>query len=220
MKLDGKNPAAVLFKWNGDHDVYMLPNMEAFEQCDFMAAKKLANKSPYIFSTSKAGTYYFSCTYNGHCENGQKLMLQVTAAPTKNIVQLAVGSADLSVVVTALKAGGLVTALQGKGPFTVFAPSNAAFAKLPQSKATLASLLDPKNKDELIEILKYHVVDKAVYSKDLKSTQSVKTLQGLEVLVESSAAGVVINENSKVIAADIAATNGVVHVIDKVLFPG
>merc|ERR1712032_163810 len=68
------------------------------------------------------GTYYFSCTYNGHCENGQKLMLQVTAAPTKNIVQLALGSTDLSLVVTALKAGNLVGALQGKGKLTCALP--------------------------------------------------------------------------------------------------
>merc|ERR1712032_1196509 len=137
---------------------------------------------------------------------------------SKNIVELALGSSDLSTLVTALKAGDLVAALQGKGPFTVFAPSNAAFAKLP--KATLESLLEPKNKDTLVDILTYHVVSgAAVYSKDLKPTQNVKTLQGDDVLVTSSSAGVVINRNSKVIAADIAATNGVVHIIDTVLIP-
>merc|ERR1712037_992016 len=104
------------------------------------------------------------------------------------------------------------------GPFTVFTPSNAAFAKLP--KATLESLLEPKNKDKLVGILTYHVVSgAAVYSKDLKATQNVKTLQGDDVLVRSSSAGVTINGNSKVIAADIAATNGVVHIIDTVLMP-
>merc|ERR1712222_154791 len=124
----------------------------------------------------------------------------------------------LSTLVTALKAGNLVTALQGKGPFTVFAPANAAFAKLP--KATLKSLLKPKNKGKLVDILTYHVVaGAAVYSKDLKSTQSVKTLQGQNVVVKKSSDGVTINGKSKVIAADIAATNGVVHVIDTVLMP-
>merc|ERR1712222_271427 len=124
----------------------------------------------------------------------------------------------LSTLVTALKAGNLVTALQGKGPFTVFAPANAAFAKLP--KATLKSLLEPKNKNKLVDILTYHVVaGAAVYSKDLKPTQTVKTLQGKTVLVKKSSDGVTINGNSKVIAADIAATNGVVHVIDTVLMP-
>merc|ERR1712032_319916 len=137
---------------------------------------------------------------------------------SKNIVELAVGTNDLSTLVTALKAGDLVAALQGKGPFTVFAPSNAAFAKLP--KATLGSLLEPKNKDKLVGILTYHVVSgAAVFSKDLKPTRNVKTLQGDDVLVTSSSAGVTINGNSKVIAADIAATNGVVHIIDTVLMP-
>merc|ERR1712037_865947 len=104
------------------------------------------------------------------------------------------------------------------GPFTVFTPSNAAFAKLP--KATLESLLEPKNKDKLVGILTYHVVSgAAVFSKDLKPTQNVKTLQGDDVLVRSSSAGVIINGKSKVIAADIAATNGVVHIIDTVLMP-
>merc|ERR1712032_1790296 len=107
------------------------------------------------------------------------------AWPTKNIVQLALGTKTLSTLVTALKAGNLVTALQGKGPFTVFAPANAAFAKLP--KATLASLLEPKNKNKLVDILTYHVVaGAAAYSKDLKPTQNVKTLQGDDVLVTSS----------------------------------
>merc|ERR1712032_1629119 len=137
---------------------------------------------------------------------------------SKNIVELALGSSDLSTLVTALKAGDLVAALQGKGPFTVFAPSNAAFAKLP--KATLESLLEPKNKGKLVDILTYQVVSgAAVFSKDLKPTQNVKTLQGDDVLVTSSSAGVLINRNSKVIAADIAATNGVVHIIDTVLMP-
>merc|ERR1712185_180980 len=96
--------------------------------------------------------------------------------PEKNIAKLAVSVPDLSTLVTALKAGDLVTALQGDGPFTVFAPSNAAFAKLP--KATLESLLEPKNKDVLVGILTYHVVSgAAVFSKDLKPTQNIKTLQ-------------------------------------------
>merc|ERR1719203_299455 len=139
--------------------------------------------------------------------------------PSKNIVELAQGSSHLSTLVTALKSGDLVGALQGKGPFTVFAPSNAAFAKLP--KATLASLVEPKNKAKLVDILTYHVVSgAAVFSKDLKATQNVKTLQGQTVLVTSSAAaGVVINGNSKVVTADVAATNGVVHIIDTVLMP-
>ena len=111
-------------------------------------------------------------------------LLTTGAEAKKTVVELAQGTNSLSTLVAALKAGNLVTALQGKGPFTVFAPSNTAFAKLP--KATLASLLEPKNKDKLVSILTYHVVSgAAVYSKDLKATQKVKTLEGQDVLVQS-----------------------------------
>merc|ERR1712222_255203 len=147
------------------------------------------------------------------------LMPPTTAAkPTKNIVELAQGTDSLSTLVTALTAGNLVTALQGNGPFTVFAPSNAAFAKVPS--ATLTRLLEPKNVQDLATILKYHVVSGAsVYSKNLKRMQRVKTLQGGKLLVMSSSAGVTVNRKVKVTAADNAATNGVVHIIDTVLMP-
>merc|ERR1712032_709204 len=147
------------------------------------------------------------------------LMPPTTAAkPTKNIVELAQGTDSLSTLVTALTAGNLVTALQGNGPFTVFAPSNAAFAKV--SSATLTRLLEPKNVQDLATILKYHVVSGAsVYSKNLKRMQRVKTLQGGKLLVMSSSAGVTVNRKVKVTAADNAATNGVVHIIDTVLMP-
>merc|ERR1711937_329266 len=139
-------------------------------------------------------------------------------ATSKDIVELAQGSGDLSTLVSALQAGELVSALQGTGPFTVFAPSNAAFAKLPS--AALNRLLQPQNKDELVGILTYHVsIGSAVYSKDLQARQKVKTLQGEDVLITSSAAGVIVNGNSKVTTADIAATNGVVHIVDMVLMP-
>merc|ERR1712054_549117 len=101
-----------------------------------------------------------------------------------NIVDLAQGNEDLSTLVTALTAGKLVSALQGTGPFTVFAPSNAAFAKLPQQELT--RLLDANNVGDLVSILKYHVVSgAAVYSKELKASQNVKTLEGKDVLIET-----------------------------------
>merc|ERR1712032_951936 len=138
--------------------------------------------------------------------------------PSKNIVQLALGTPALSTLVTALKAGDLVSALQGKGPFTVFAPTNAAFAKLP--KAELTRLLDPKNAKDLVAVLTYHVVaGAAVYSKDLKPTQNVKTLQGQSLSIKLSSAGVTINGIAKVTTADVGASNGVVHIIDTVLIP-
>merc|ERR1712003_107140 len=138
--------------------------------------------------------------------------------PTKNIVQLAQGNNDLSTLVTALTAGKLVAILQSTGPFTVFAPTNAAFEKL--SKEELTRLLEPANMKDLVNILTYHVVaGAAVYSKDLQPTQNVKTVQGQELVVKSSSAGVTVNGQSKVIVADNAATNGVVHIIDTVLIP-
>merc|ERR1712032_1715160 len=139
-------------------------------------------------------------------------------APTKNIVELAVGDKDLSTLVTALKAGNLVTALEGKGPFTVFAPSNEAFDKLPAGE--LKKLLEPANLKVLDAVLEYHVVaGAAVHSKDLKPENKFNTLEGQDLLVESRDGGVYINREAKVTAADNDATNGVVHIIDHVLIP-
>merc|ERR1712100_1009148 len=142
----------------------------------------------------------------------------LAAAPTKNIVQLAESVKDLSTLVTALTAGKLVTALEGKGPFTVFAPSNEAFAKIPKDE--LEKLLDPKNIKTLDAILEYHVVPgAAVHAKDLKPENKFKTLQGEELLVEVRDGHVYVNRESRVTAADNDATNGVVHIIDRVLIP-
>merc|ERR1740138_1250352 len=136
---------------------------------------------------------------------------------SKNIVQLAAGTKDLSTLVAALKAGQLVSALEGKGPFTVFAPTNAAFAKLP--KATLNSLLQYKNIKTLQAVLEYHVVSGSIYSSSLKSENTVKTLESETMLVEVRNGGVTINHAAHVTTADVAASNGVVHIIDAVLMP-
>merc|ERR1711918_278614 len=121
------------------------------------------------------------------------------------------GVKDLSTLVTALTAGKLVTALEGKGPFTVFAPSNEAFAQIP--KAELEKLLDPKNIKTLDSILEYHVVSgAAVHAKDLKPENKFKTLQGEELVVEVRNGHVIVNHNTRVTAADNDATNGVVHI--------
>merc|ERR1712157_419992 len=118
-------------------------------------------------------------------------------APTKNLVELAESVKDLSTLVAALKAGKLVTALEGKGPFTVFAPSNEAFAKIP--KAELDKLLDPKNIKLLDAILEYHVVSgAAVHSKDLKAENHFKTLEGEELLVEENDGRVYVNHGARV----------------------
>merc|ERR1712072_1019821 len=138
--------------------------------------------------------------------------------PTKNIVELAAGTPDLSTLVTALKAGKLTTALSGTGPFTVFAPTNEAFAALP--KATIAHLLDPKNIKELQAVLEYHVIaGAAVHAADLKEFQKVKTLEGKELFIVKDHRGDVLVDNARVTTADVDASNGVVHIIDKVLIP-
>ena len=139
----------------------------------------------------------------------------VSTIADKTIVELAVATSDLSTLVTALKAGGLIDTLSGKGPFTVFAPTNEAFAKLPN--ATLAHLLDPANVKELDAVLTYHVVaGVAAFSKDLTDGEKIKTVEGQSVVAHVSAAGVMIN-GATVQTADIAASNGVIHIIDKVL---
>lgn len=137
-------------------------------------------------------------------------------AQESDIVTLAVGNENLSTLVAAVKAAGLVETLQSEGPFTVFAPTNAAFAALPAG--TLENLLKPENKDQLVAILTYHVLSGDVRSKDLKDGQMAKTVQGSDIKVSLSDKGAMIN-NAMVVAADVNASNGVVHVIDKVILP-
>ena len=132
----------------------------------------------------------------------------------KNIVELAASDKDLSTLVTAVKAGNLVGALSGAGPFTVFAPTNEAFAKLPA--ALLMGLL--KNPAALDAILEYHVVAGKALSSDLHDGETIKTLNGKSVDVHIQGGKVSIN-NAAVTQANILASNGVVHVIDTVLIP-
>lgn len=133
-----------------------------------------------------------------------------------DIVELAASTDFLSTLVSAVKAGDLVDVLKSDGPFTVFAPTNEAFAKLPAG--TVEELLKPENKDKLIAVLTYHVVPGIVKSTDLKDGQKAKTVQGQEITVSLSG-GKAIIDNASVTAADIEATNGIVHVIDSVILP-
>jgi uncharacterized surface protein with fasciclin (FAS1) repeats len=137
------------------------------------------------------------------------------ATAPKDIIATAAGADQFSTLVAAIKAGELVEALQGEGPFTVFAPTNEAFAKLPSG--TVESLLKPENKAKLQAILKYHVVSGKVPASKVVGLKTAKTLNGQEVKI-STEDGVQINE-SKVVKADIMCTNGVIHVIDAVLLP-
>merc|ERR1740133_647338 len=135
----------------------------------------------------------------------------------KTIVDLAVATPDLSTLVAALKAADLVDTLSGKGPFTVFAPTNEAFAALPAG--VLANLLKPENKAQLVDILTYHVASGDVQSKDLTDMEMIKTVEGKDVQARVSNKDILIN-SAKVTAADNEASNGVVHIIDAVLMPG
>lgn len=145
------------------------------------------------------------------------LLSACVATPKEpDIVDIASSNADFSTLVTAVSAAGLVDTLKGDGPFTVFAPTNAAFAALPAG--TLENLLKPEKKDELIKILTYHVVPGAVTSEQLAGKRlNVATVQGQTVHIDGRN-GVKVNK-SKVTTADIIASNGVIHVIDKVLLP-
>lgn len=133
--------------------------------------------------------------------------------PTKDIVDTAIAAGSFTTLVKALREAGLVDTLKGKGPFTVFAPTDDAFAKLP--KGTLESLL--ADKDKLRGILTYHVVSGKVMAKDVVKLDSAKTVQGQKVHIKAGE-GVMV-DNAKVIQTDIETTNGVIHVIDTVILP-
>jgi uncharacterized surface protein with fasciclin (FAS1) repeats len=140
------------------------------------------------------------------------LSLAALSVQAKDIVDTAVAAGNFKTLATALQAAGLVDTLKGKGPFTVFAPTDEAFAKIP--KADLDALL--KDKAKLTAVLTYHVVPGKVMAKDVKAGK-VKTVQGSELTV-ATAGGVTV-DGAKVTATDIAADNGVIHVIDSVVLP-
>ena len=138
-----------------------------------------------------------------------------TCSKDKDLVAVASGADNFKTLVAAIKAAGLVETLQGTGPFTVFAPTDAAFAKLPAG--TVEGLLKPENKEKLVAILKYHVVPGKVLAADVK-TMEAKTAQGQTVKLKVSDAGVMV-DNANVIKTDLLADNGVIHVIDTVILP-
>jgi len=134
----------------------------------------------------------------------------------KDVVDTAMAGKDFSTLVAAVKAAGLVETLKGAGPFTVFAPTNEAFAKLP--KGTLESLLQPENKDKLAGILTYHVVAGKVLAQDVVKLSEAETVQGSKAKVQVKDGEVWI-DGAKVVKTDIQCANGVIHVIDAVILP-
>ena len=156
-------------------------------------------------------------TTPGGMSTPSKMPTTVTPANGKTIVSIAAGNKNFTTLVKALKAADLVDTLSGQGPYTVFAPTNAAFAKIP--KATLANLLKPENQEQLKKVLTYHVVSGAVTSKMLKSGQQVATVQGGNVTVKIKGKKVMINNANVISPYDVKASNGVIHAIDTVLMP-
>ncbi len=145
------------------------------------------------------------------------LALSAVAAKAADIVDTAVSAGQFETLVAAVQAAGLVDTLKGDGPFTVFAPTDEAFAKLPAG--TVENLLKPENKDQLVAILTYHVVPGKVMSADIANKQMMAgTVQGSDLSINALNGGVSV-DNAKVIQADIETSNGVIHVIDTVVLP-
>jgi uncharacterized surface protein with fasciclin (FAS1) repeats len=145
------------------------------------------------------------------------LSLTTSVAFAADIVDTAVEAGSFQTLVAALEAAGLVDTLKGEGPFTVFAPTDEAFAALPEG--TVESLLEPENRDQLVAILTYHVVPGAVRSGDLAGQElDVETVQGETVAIDATGGAVMVND-ATVVQADIEADNGVIHVIDTVIMP-
>ena len=136
--------------------------------------------------------------------------------PKMDVVDTAVNAGSFNTLVAAVKAADLVDTLKGEGPFTVFAPTDEAFAKLPAG--TLDDLLKPENKAKLQAILTYHVVSGKVMAKDVMTMKEAKTVNGESVMISMDANTVMI-DNAKVVQADVECSNGVIHVIDTVILP-
>jgi uncharacterized surface protein with fasciclin (FAS1) repeats len=162
------------------------------------------NKFTVMLSIVTASLFFISgCTTNNY-------------EMKKDIVDVAIENGSFNTLVTAVKAAGLVDTLKGDGPFTVFAPTDEAFAKLPEG--TVEMLLKPENKEKLVAVLTYHVVAGKVMAEDVVKLESATTVQGQKVMVTVRYGNVMIN-NTNVIIADVEASNGIIHVIDTVLLP-
>jgi len=151
------------------------------------------------------------------CSNGVIHVIDTVLMPATDIIPVVADKAGkFKTLLTAVKNAGLVETLSGAGPFTVFAPTDEAFDKLP--KATIADLLKPENKATLAGILTYHVIPGRVYSEAAVAAKSAKTVQGATVAIKANDKGAFVND-SKIIATDVDASNGVIHIIDTVLMP-
>lgn len=180
-----------------------------------MSLKPIDINTMKVFSKTFALLLVFAMIATGCDSNDNSVDEEEMPAPTSDIVEIAIDG-GFNTLVAAVTAADLVETLQSPGPFTVFAPTDAAFAKLPEG--TVASLLEPANKDQLIAVLTYHVVSGKVTSDQVVSLSKASTVQGADVNISVNNGTVSIND-AIVTAVDIEATNGVIHVIDTVLLP-
>jgi uncharacterized surface protein with fasciclin (FAS1) repeats len=219
VTVDPATDATITFKWNGFHNVYEMPSEAAMNSCDFSGAQEVApsssGSSVTVDAPAMGETKYYACEVGSHCNAGQRVAITsegapVDPTPTMNIVELAQNTDILSTLVQAVIAADLVDPLSGPGPFTVFAPTNDAFAAL---GSTVDELLKPEKKADLQKILTYHVVEGKVLSTDLTESD-VPTVEGSDVKVTVNPPAI---NGANVVLADVLATNGVVHVIDAVL---
>ncbi|MEZ5472400.1 MAG: fasciclin domain-containing protein [Marinicella sp.] len=164
------------------------------------------NKTSKFFTLAILALVTFGVMAGGSYKNNKQ-----------DIVDTAVAAGSFNTLVTAIKAADLVDTLKGDGPFTVFAPTDEAFAKLPEG--TLENLLKPENKDQLAAILTYHVVPGKVPAEDVIKLTEATTVQGKNVEIMIKDGSVVLNGNSQVVQTDIKTSNGVIHVIDTVILP-
>jgi uncharacterized surface protein with fasciclin (FAS1) repeats len=164
------------------------------------------NRKPFIFTALTAFAFFVSATALAGNYSHKK----------SDIVDTAVAAGNFTTLAAALEAGGLIDTLKSDGPFTVFAPTDEAFAKLPAG--TIADLLKPENKDKLVGILTYHVVSGKVKAADVVKLDSASTVNGSDIRISVQQDSVFVND-ARVVATDIGASNGVIHVIDTVILP-
>jgi len=174
-------------------------------------------KARSIAVACAAATLLFAaCSSDSKTDSTTVASTTTAPAAAGDIVAVASANPDFSTLVAAVQAAGLVETLQGAGPYTVFAPTNEAFAKLPAG--VVDKLLLPENKDVLAKILTYHVVAGKVMAADVKAGD-VPSVEGSPITVAVDGSTVTLNGSAKVIATDVAASNGVIHVIDSVIVP-
>lgn len=176
--------------------------MSNFKAVGFIALVLMISASFLVTSCSKMGM-------NSDSDMASK-------SEKMDIVDTAVSAGSFNTLATALTEAGLVETLKGPGPFTVFAPTDEAFSKLPAG--TVENLLKPENKDKLVSILTYHVVPGEVMAEQVVTMNSAKTVNGKDIIIKVKG-GKVMVDNATVIKTDVSASNGVIHVIDEVLLP-